>query len=528
MDMGASASPTDLHPPPVDAGGGSANPIELDAAPLLSLAPAASSVTFTSLTEAQPAQAHVSGPVALDADVFPTRWYEPEPAARLREGAREKGTSTVWCLAYRLTKIYFVENNVEMGGAAVATHVCRAPLVNSDGEPLPGAFCNHLLVLCRQKIDGKDKVGPYITSKVITHCSRRHQGTEVAAAAAAKAKTLAFTRQNTLLAGGGGQAGASSSKLLVQGKLGGMVLNFNQKALCAQVRWFVYCKQKISKSMFNDKAFRDMLQCNDTPGEPTPILSFKMIDKWVSAEYQIFLLFFRHALALKREQAKGNAFAQAQHDGGTLKNHKKVQVQALQWMDPSQNRNHVVVFALSSLAAIEVVSSPTTDQEDDFEGLSLDQPQMLIPEAAAHTDANVAKDYTLNLEKATGLKFMEVVATSIQDGAAGGVAGHLALCLSREQEICNMHAASKIGAAALGFLTRSRMKKVIDPYPHGKKVCARLLAVAKAFSHTKAREALAGIAATLADVSTTAQMPPRAVRPRGSARARMCLRSRMG
>jgi hypothetical protein len=91
-----------------------------------------------------------------------------------------------------------------------------------------------------------------------------------------------------------------------------------------------------------------------------------------------------------------------------------------------------------------------------------------------------------------------------------------------------MHAASKIGAAALGFLTRSRMKKVIDPYPHGKKVCARLLAVAKAFSHTKAREALAGIAATLADVSTTAQMPPRAVRPRGSARARMCLRSRMG
>jgi hypothetical protein len=77
-----------------------------------------------------------------------------------------------------------------MGGAAVATHVCRAPLVSSDGEPRPGAFCNELLVLCRQKIEGKGKLGPYVTTKVIAHCSKKHQGTEVAAAAAAKAKAL--------------------------------------------------------------------------------------------------------------------------------------------------------------------------------------------------------------------------------------------------------------------------------------------------------------------------------------------------
>lgn len=524
--MDASASPTNLRPPSVDAGADGANPIELDAASLLSSTPpAASSATLASLTEPQPAQARV-GPDALDDD-FPARFYELESAARSREGASEKGSSSAWSLAFRLKPSYFDEYELKIGAAGVATHVCRAPVVDDKGEPLPGKFCNKLLVLCRQKAVGS-KLGPFITTKFIAHCSKEHQSTDIAAAAAAKVKTLAYSRQNALLASGGGLAVASSSKLPVQSKLKGMVLTSQQKALCSQVGWFVYSRQAISKSTFGDKSFRNMLQCNDPPGEPTPILSIKMIDKWVEAEYAIFLRFFQHALALKVEQAKSNPFGQAQHDGGTLANHKKVQVEALQWVDPINWRNHVVVFALSSLDSIRTSEDdypPLIDCEYDCEGLPLTSlPPMLFP--AAHTDVNVAKDYTLNLEKASGLKFELLVATAIQDGAACGVAGHLALSLS-EREICNMHAASKIGAAALGFLTRSRMKKVIDPFPAGKKVSARVLEVTKQFSPAKAREALARIAERLADVST-ARMPPRAERPRGSARARMCLRARTG
>ena len=142
--------------------------------------------------------------------------------ARKREGSRETGTSKVWGLFGRLTPAYFRENSLVMGAKGVETHVCRAHVLNVDGEP--GAHCNAKLLLCRTKIEGKDatKLGAYITTKAGQHCAQKHEGTDVAHDMAAKAKTLAFRRQNVMLAGGQ-QAGASSSKLLVQCKLGGSV-----------------------------------------------------------------------------------------------------------------------------------------------------------------------------------------------------------------------------------------------------------------------------------------------------------------
>ena len=518
MDANTPSS-DDLQQMLADATAGGANQlsIELDAASPLS-GPAASSATLASgtLAGAQPSQPGV-GPV-VD---LPAHHFVSESGARKGEGAREKSTSKVWDVVFRLDEPYFTENSLEMGGKNVETHVCRALLVDAKTGEATGAFCNARLLLSRQKVEGKgDKLGPFITTKAINHCSQKHESTEAAANFAAMAKTLAYKRQNMLLAGGG-QAGASSSPLLMQGKLERMVLNPGQKALCAQVHFFIYCRQSISKSTLLDPTFRALMRCNDKPGEPTPVLSFKMIEQWVAAEFEIFLRFLRHAMALKHEQAKGNPFAQGQHDAGTLKNHKKVQVQAVQWVDPSFGRNQVVAFALSSLAAIED-DSEQTDEEHDCEGRSLaSPPPMLIP---AHTDANVAKDYTLNFEKATGLKLKNSVATAIQDGGACGVASRLALRL-REREICNMHAASKIGAAALGFLVRTRLKKAIDPFPAGKQLCARVLGVAKAFSWSKQRDGLARTAATLANVST-ARMPPRAMRVclRGSAHLFACTR----
>jgi hypothetical protein len=290
---------------------------------------------------------------------------------------------------------------------------------------------------------------------------------------------------------------------LVQGKLSQMMLTSADRARCAQVRFFIYSPQPISKSTLGDKYFRAMIRVNDKPGEETPVLSFKMIDKWIQAEFDVFLLYLRYAMALKSKQAKGNRFAQGQHDGGTLKNRIKFQVQALQWVCPDFKRNFVVVVALSTLDRLRADShgpERMIEQEEDCEGRALSSP---APEliAVAHTDANVAKDFARNVEAATGLKFDEVVASTIQDGAAGGVASHLSLLL-QEKEVCNMHSASKIGAAALGYLVRTRLKKVIDPFPAGKALCARVLALAKVFSWSKARIALARIARTVPNVST--------------------------
>ena len=128
---------------------------------------------------------------------------------RKREGARENGSSQVWGLVSRLTAAYFAENKLEMGGERVATHVCRAHLVDGNGQPRPDAFCNEVLVLSRQKLEGKKAgLGPFITTKAIAHFSKKHESREVAAAAANTAKTLAFGRQNMMLAGGA-QAGAA-------------------------------------------------------------------------------------------------------------------------------------------------------------------------------------------------------------------------------------------------------------------------------------------------------------------------------
>jgi hypothetical protein len=90
-------------------------------------------------------------------------------------------------------------------------------------------------------------------------------------------------------------------------------------------------------------------------------------------------------MALKHTQAKGNAFAQGQHGGGTLVNRTKFGVQAVQWVDTSFPRNNVVVFALSTLDRICGDSDDSvrmTDLEDDCEGRALSSPSPALTTAA--------------------------------------------------------------------------------------------------------------------------------------------------
>ena len=60
------------------------------------------------------------------------------------------------------------------------------------------------------------------------------------------------------------------------------------------------------------------------------------------AEFDIFRLFLKTILDEKVAQAKGNPFAQAVHDGGTLSNKRKYQVFGIQFIDPQWRRNLVI------------------------------------------------------------------------------------------------------------------------------------------------------------------------------------------
>ena len=102
-------------------------------------------------------------------------------------------------------------------------------------------------------------------------------------------------------------------------------LSKEQQELSSQAAWYVYAKMHVSKSAFEDPYWKNML----TTAGATSLLTAAQLDSWVEAEFEVFILFLRHILSLKVEQAQGNAFAQFIHDGGTLKNHKKYQALAM-------------------------------------------------------------------------------------------------------------------------------------------------------------------------------------------------------
>ncbi len=104
------------------------------------------------------------------------------------------------------------------------------------------------------------------------------------------------------------------------------------------------------------------------------------------AEFEIFKLFLKIILDEKVAQAKGNQFAQAVHDGGTLTSKRKYQAFGIQFIDPKWRRNLVICLG--------------------FERCS------------NGTDVAVATQFRDTLLRHSGHRFDDIVSTSIQDRAA--------------------------------------------------------------------------------------------------------------
>jgi hypothetical protein len=106
----------------------------------------------------------------------------------------------------------------------------------------------------------------------------------------------------------------------------------------------------------------------------------------VRAEFEIFKLFLKIILDEKVAQAKGNQFAQAVHDGGTLTSKRKYQAFGIQFIDPKWRRNLVICLG--------------------FERCS------------NGTDVDVATQFRDTLLRHSGHRFDDIVSTVIQDRAA--------------------------------------------------------------------------------------------------------------
>mmetsp|Transcript_37826 Transcript_37826/g.106865 ORF Transcript_37826/g.106865 Transcript_37826/m.106865 type:complete len:156 (+) Transcript_37826:152-619(+) len=135
--------------------------------------------------------------------------------------------------------------------------------------------------------------------------------------------------------------------------------------------------------------------------------------------------------------AKGNAFAQAVHDAGTLKNKQKFLAYGLQFVDPALRQNFVVCVALKPC----------------FDG----------------TDRGVAEELEMITAARCGLPLDNIVGSVISDRAAKGVSEEFGL----EEEVCGMHDGDKLGRSAIGELLRRRDKKVINPFPEGAELMAK-------------------------------------------------------
>lgn len=84
-------------------------------------------------------------------------------------------------------------------------------------------------------------------------------------------------------------------------------------------RYYVYGNQRIFTRSFDDSYFRDALRGSN---KSRALLTSGMLEKYVRAEFVVFIIFLRFLFNKKLIQAFGNAFAQGIHDGVTLGDHK--------------------------------------------------------------------------------------------------------------------------------------------------------------------------------------------------------------
>ena len=218
---------------------------------------------------------------------------------------------------------------------------------------------------------------------------------------------------------------------------------------------------RVSKREFDSIWFQNMLR-EVGDGDKTAILSRHNLGIFVKAEFGVFLLFLKIIAKKKTEEAKGNAYAQGLHDGGTLTNKKKFQALAIQFVAPDWARNLVITIGFKR--------------------------------SAMNKDKDVAALWRDTVKERCGFEFEEIVGRMRADRAAKGVAGELDL---DEVEVCEMHDADKLVKSALGGLVRTKNKKAENPFTEGAELVQRAHKLGTHFGYSSRHDDLVKVAKEL-------------------------------
>ena len=224
---------------------------------------------------------------------------------------------------------------------------------------------------------------------------------------------------------GGGGGGAA-----IQPPPSLFAVSDRQRAFSAQARWVVYSRQLISFAAFDDEYFKDMLRA--VGGAGAAILTKELLKKYIEAEFAIFLICLKLICTLKMVQSHGTPSVQAVHDGATAANKKKYQALAVQLVDPRWKRN--LVICVGFVAAL------------------------------LSTAPDVAALFNTILIERTGYALISLCGLMVSDRAALAVSVKAGI---DEAEACDMHDGDKVGEAATGKLTRSRMGVCVNPFQTG-------------------------------------------------------------
>jgi hypothetical protein len=99
---------------------------------------------------------------------------------------------------------------------------------------------------------------------------------------------------------------------------------FQTEQLHTQAMWYIYSIHVVSKQMFRECPFKDMLNAQNSEAH---IICPKQLIHYVRSEHNLFKQFVSEALTMAAMETKGNSdrHAQATHDGVTLKDKRKYQ-----------------------------------------------------------------------------------------------------------------------------------------------------------------------------------------------------------
>eukprot|EP00173_Palmaria_palmata_P002325 Plantae.Rhodophyta-Palmaria_palmata.ctg2465.p1 GENE.Plantae.Rhodophyta-Palmaria_palmata.ctg2465~~Plantae.Rhodophyta-Palmaria_palmata.ctg2465.p1 ORF type:complete len:263 (+),score=36.38 Plantae.Rhodophyta-Palmaria_palmata.ctg2465:561-1349(+) len=225
-------------------------------------------------------------------------------------------------------------------------------------------------------------------------------------------------------------------------------------ALAQAARFYIYGRHHISKSTFDDPAFRDMLRAHYEAGGGKGTMKYLNWKGLIYGEFRLFKLSLKHLIAEAGDVAFGNKFGQGLHDEGSIFDKRKRLAIGIQLIDTQWEKNHFICLGMTPLS---------TDAADP----------------TSQVFRNVSREQM-------GAEYDAFIAFMCQDLAATAVVR----AMEQASDDCDMHQVSKISKSAVGTLVVSRGKELVNPFPEGVGVMNKSHNAGKHFSYSTRHDEL--------------------------------------